>query len=280
MRIGIVASGGGARDVVDLAVAAEEHGWDGFFGWDGVDIGPRDTFDPWGLLSAAAVRTERVVLGAMVFVPARRRPWVLARQALTVDHLSQGRLVLPVGLGVGDDRGFAAVRGEAGTPRERAELLDEALAVLDLAFGGDRFEHHGTHHDVDGMQLRPLPVQRPRPPVWVVGAWPSRRSLARAARWDGVVTQGLRTEDELDVGALTELVATVRALRAEAGLPLDGYEVVLQGVLPADPAAAAHHLAALADAGATWWVESAWDEERSTVDALRARIRRGPAHAG
>ncbi|WP_240675582.1 LLM class flavin-dependent oxidoreductase [Cellulomonas endophytica] len=274
--MGIVASTGGAREVVHLAVEAERAGWDGFFTWDGVDLGDLGTFeawDPWGILSAAAVRTGRIRLGAMVFALPRRRPWVVARQALTVDHLSGGRLLLPVGLGVAEDRAVAGVEGEARTARERAERLDEALAILDAAFSGETFDHRGVHHRVEGMRLVPRPVQRPRPPVWVVGAWPSERSLARTVRWDGVVVQGLRTLDEPPAEQVRQVVDWVGAHRDPAAGPFD---VVAQGVLPADPGAAAEHLAALEEAGATWWVEAEWDPERAAPPLLLERVRRGP----
>ena len=96
MRFGFVASHGSAHEVVAMAREAEASGWDGFFTWDGISIGPMDTWDPWALLGAVAVSTERIRLGAMVFPLARRRPWKVAREALTVDRLAGGRLVLPV----------------------------------------------------------------------------------------------------------------------------------------------------------------------------------------
>ena len=130
MRFGFVGSYGSVAQQVRLAQEVEAHGWDGFFTWDGISVGDVDIFDPWVLLGAVAERTERVRLGALIFPLARRRPWKVAREALTVDHLSGGRLVLPVGLGVDDDGGFSRVGGEARTARGRAERLDEALAIL------------------------------------------------------------------------------------------------------------------------------------------------------
>ena len=122
--------------------------------------------------------------------PSRRRPWKLARETQALDHLSGGRLVLPVGLGVLDDMAFGAV-GEPTEARVRAELLDESLAILDGLWSGEPFGFEGTHHRFPPMQLTPPTLQRPRIPVWVVGAWPSERSMARAARWDGLVAQPL-----------------------------------------------------------------------------------------
>ncbi len=101
--------------MVELAVDAEAAGWDGVFVWDHLqwDTHRRlDVHDPWALLAAMAVRTERVVLGTAVTPLARRRPWVLAKQVVTLDHLSGGRAVLGIGLGEPADADFAAFGDE------------------------------------------------------------------------------------------------------------------------------------------------------------------------
>ena len=106
MRFGILITTGDPRTAADLAADAEVAGWDGVFTWDGIAIGAMDTFDPWVVMAAMAMRTEHVRLGAIVTPPARRRPWKLARESMTLDRLSGGRLVLPVGLGALDDGAF------------------------------------------------------------------------------------------------------------------------------------------------------------------------------
>ncbi len=135
MKAGIVINTGSALDQVELAERAEAAGWDGVFTYDAIDIGGAEMFDPWTLLAAMAVRTTRVRLGAVVFAPTRRRPWKVAREAMTIDHLSSGRLVVPVGLGALDDRGFANV-GETTAIGDRAAMLDETLAILDGLWTG------------------------------------------------------------------------------------------------------------------------------------------------
>ena len=125
MRYGIIITGGDAREQVDLARAAEAAGWNGVFTWDGIHVGDDvPVQDPFALMGAMAMVTERVTLGAIIHPLSRRRPWEVARQTTTVDRLSGGRLVLPVGLGALDDRGFGAV-GETTDRRARAEKLDE-----------------------------------------------------------------------------------------------------------------------------------------------------------
>ncbi len=275
MQHGIVLTTGDARTSVELAVGAEAAGWDGVFTWDAIAIGGMDILDPWTLLAAIAVRTERVRLGAMVFAPSRRRPWTLLKEAVTIDHLSGGRLVLPVGLGALDDAGFGTV-GEATEARVRAARLDETLAIIDGLQRGEPFAFAGRHYAFESMSLRPLPVQRPRIPVWVVGAWPHERSMRRAARWDGLVVQGPGTDDPASTNppSLAEITAWIRSERAARGL--DGpYDVVVSGTTsPEDPDRATATLRAAADAGATWWVEADW--AAVSVDALRARIVAGP----
>jgi len=272
-----------------MAVAAEESDWDGFFSWDGIslmDMGV-ETFDPWAILAAAAVRTERVTLGAMVFALPRRKPWEVVRQALTVDLLSGGRLVLPVGVGVLDDGGFSAVPGQARSLRERAELLDDAIAYLDRAWSGEPFSFEGTHVRTGEMHFRPRPVERPvvghHVPVWPVGVWdaerPPRRSLDRALRADGIVLQ-LRGERGFDVPTpddVSALVSWLTTRRTELGLDATRpFDVVVQGELPTDRSAATDQLSGLADAGATWWVESRWNPDTATPESLLDAIHQGP----
>jgi alkanesulfonate monooxygenase SsuD/methylene tetrahydromethanopterin reductase-like flavin-dependent oxidoreductase (luciferase family) len=232
-----------------------------------------EIWDPWVLLAAAAERTSRIRLGALVFALARRRPWKVAREALTLDHLSGGRLVIPVGLGVLDDAGFSRVSGEATGLRDRAERLDETLAILDRAWQGEPFSYEGTHHSITDAQFRPLPVQRPRIPIWPVGGWPSERSMARAARWDGVVLQRVGSDDPLAPADVVDAVAWLTAHR-DGGV--EGYDVVVQQQLPDDVGEARDLAAAFADAGATWWIESRWDHATATAERLFALIRQGP----
>ena len=270
MRHGIVLNAGTPRQIAELAREAEEAGWDGVFTYDAIAIGDDDLYDPWALLAAMAMTTTRVTLGAIVFAPTRRRPWKLAREALTVDHLAGGRLVLPVGLGALDDRGFANV-GEATATRDRAAILDETLEILAGLWTGEPFEHHGARYDFGPMTLRPRPVQQPRIPIWVVAVWPHRRSIERALRWDGMV---LQTDDPGEVAAIA---ADARRRRAELGRP-EPFEIVVQGSTPPDAVAAAAAAQPFADAGATWWIDADW--HGPTVERVRDRVRAGPPGVG
>jgi len=266
MRHGIVVNAGTARNLADLARRAEDAGWDGVFTYDCIAIGDADMYDPWAILAAMAMTTSTVRLGAMVFAPTRRRPWKVAREAMTIDHLSGGRLVVPVGLGAMEDQGFGNV-GETTDLHERAAMLDEHLAILDGLWSGEPFGFEGAHHRFGPMTFRPRPIQMPRIPIWVVAVPTGERSLARALRWDGLI---LQTSDPVEIA---DIAARVRSVRPRLG-GTDPFEIVAQGSTPTDRDAARAIVQPIADAGATWWIEADWASV--TLDDLRARIDAGP----
>ena len=180
-----------ATTIVELAVEAEQAGWDTVLVWDHLQWIASlelDVHDPWALLSAMAVRTERVRLGTCVTPLARRRPQVVAKQLVTLDHLSGGRAVLGVGLGEPPDSDFADF-GDESDARIRAERLDEALTIIDGLVSGRPVDHRGTHFRVVA-DVRPAAVQRPRVPILVAGIAPNARPLERALRWDGFLPIG------------------------------------------------------------------------------------------
>jgi alkanesulfonate monooxygenase SsuD/methylene tetrahydromethanopterin reductase-like flavin-dependent oxidoreductase (luciferase family) len=280
MRYGVIITGGDAMEQVGLAREAEAAGWDGVFTWDGIHVSDDiETYDPWALLGAMAIATTRVTLGAIISPLSRRRPWKVARETTTVDRLSNGRLVLPVGLGAVGDKGISGIRRppEAASKPERAERLDETLEILEGLWSGQPFGYDGRHYAFELMTFAPTPIQRPRIPIWVVGAWPSERSMARALRYDGWLpywlpksgaTEGLARPDQ------PEELADVRDWIA-ARRSLDGFEIVMEGTTDArDPAAARAAVALWADAGATWWIESDWSTFE--VAPQRRRIEAGP----
>ena len=273
MRYGFLIPAGGPREVAELAREVEEAGWDGAFYWDGIAIGEMDTYDPWVVMAAMAMRTERVRIGAMLTPPARRRPWKLARETMTLDHLSGGRLVLPVGLGATDDGGFSKV-GEPTDRKTRAQRLDEALEILTGLWSGEPFSHEGAHYRLEEMTFRPPTVQRPRVPIWVVGAWPSERSMNRALRYDGVLASAVGGGPD-SPGVTPETIRNIREY-AQKNAKTDDFEIVWEGeTVGDDPASAASIVRPYAEAGATWWIESPWTPPNTPEDLSR-RIGQGP----
>lgn len=226
--------------MVELAIAAEEAGWDGLFLWDHITYRDPATHlaDPWVVLAAVAQATERLRLGTMITPPPRRRPQVLARQVTTLDRLSGGRVVLGVGIG-GDAYGEFSDFGDESDARTRGAMLDEELGLLRALWSGEEVTHRGTYHTVNGQRFRPTPAQPGGPPLWAAARFGNRKPLERAARLDGVFPIDLGSPDDLRV-VVSDLV--------ELGAPVgDGFDLCVNlpaGTDPADWEAA----------GATWGV--------------------------
>lgn len=180
------------RPSAHLAALAESSGWDGLFLEDYIcytnetyhSFPGNPTYDPWGALAAVALSTSRIRLGTSVTPLSRRRPWKLARETVTLDHLSNGRLILGVGSGDTQDPGYARV-GESADARQRAEMLDESLEILTGLWSGQPFSYQGKHYAIEDVTFLPVPMQVPRIPIWVGGGWPNPGPTERAARWDG-----------------------------------------------------------------------------------------------
>lgn len=178
---------GDPDELVELAVEAEQAGYDGFFFMDHMNtafLGQEETLDPWVLLTALACATERIRLGTAVTPVSRRRPWKLAKEVIALDHVSHGRVTLGIGLGDADDHEFAPF-GECTDQRLRAQQTDEALGLLDQLFRGEPVDHSGEHYQLHA-HLKPAAVQSPRPPIWIAATPPFRKGLERASRWDGM----------------------------------------------------------------------------------------------
>ena len=274
MKYGFIIPGGEIHTVADLARDAEAAGWDAAFYWDGINIQDTPMYDPWVTMAAMATRTERVRLGAIISPLSRRRPWKVARETVSLDHLSSGRLIVPVGLGALDDGGFGKV-GEPTDRKTRAELLDESLAILTGLWSGEPFSYDGKHYHLDTMTFLPKPVQSPRIPICVVAAWPSERSMARALRYDGLLPN-VRNADGEPRDPTPDDIREIAAYVAERRDQPTPFDIIMEGETPGDdPAKAAEIVRPFAEAGATWWNESRWGA-MGDVELVRARIRQGP----
>lgn len=260
--------------LVDLAVAAEEHGWDGFFLWD--HLLWRDpqwpTADPVVVISAVAARTTRITTGILVNVLPRRHPGKVAKEAATMDVLSGGRLI--VGAGLGSLATECTAFGQSGDPAERAARLDESLALIDALWRGEPVTFHGEHLAADEVMMLPRPVQQPRIPIWCGGRWPNKAPFRRAARWDGVMPTHVRygNGETMPPQELRAVVEYVRAHRA-SGEP---FEVALEGRTDGTASdRGAADVVPYAAAGLTWWIEALGWWRGGPADAL-ARVRQGP----
>lgn len=260
------------RSVVRLAQAAEAAGWEGLFIWDHLAFAwGAPSGDPWVILAAVAQTTTRLKLGTAVTPLPRRRPHVLANTIATLDLLSQGRVIFGAGLG-GVPQEFTAF-GEQDNAQERARRLDEGLDVLTRLWSGEKVTYRGMYYTVNDVALAPLPLQRPRVPVWIGGE--SRPAMRRAARWDGWVVGGVNEEGKLikTPEQLAESLAYIQQHRSPS-LPFDvaltGYSMPMDGPLTRD----------FATAGVTWWLESlhglrgSFEElqERGSWQALRRNL--------
>lgn len=276
MKYGFVLPYGDARTAADLAHAAEAAGWDGFFVWE-----PVWGIDAWVSLAASAMCTERIRLGTMITPVSRMRPWKLASETMTLDHLSHGRVILAVGLGA-IDSGFEAF-GEVTDRKTRAELLDEGLDILTSLWRGEPFMYDGKHYQVHvkgetyGPPPPPPPVQQPRIPIWVVGAWPREKSMQRVLRYDGLLPNVMGDDGKVRMSPATpdeirEIKTFIDARRTKT----TPFDIVVEGQMPGDDhEKAASIVRPYAEAGATWWIEAMWDA-MNNVDAVRSRILQGP----
>ena len=280
---------GDARTIANLARDAESVGWDGFFLWD--HIAERDETgetvpcaDPWLALTAAAMQTKSIILGTTVTPLPRRRPHKLARETVTLDRLSGGRLILSVGIGGGQLEWDHL--GEETDLRTRGRMLDEGLEVLTGLWSGEPFQFDGEHYHIEQAQFLPPPFQQQRIPVWVGGEWPNKRPFRRMARWDGMFplfnVHGPKQEP-----VFAAAVAFVQAERERLGLNKP-FDVIKMGMSPGDdPAEAAVRTNTAAKAGATWWLELLMPEvyglyptDPQANIVLRTRVMQGPPVAG
>lgn len=273
---------GEARRLGELAQAAEEAGWDGFFLWDHVaGWGKLPLVDPWIGLAAAALSTRRIRLGTTVTPVPRRRPWKLARETVSLDRLSGGRLILSVGTGAGSDEWDNL--GEETDARTRGAMLDEGLEVLAGLWSGEPFSYAGAHYRVKNAQFLPKAAQTPRIPVWVGGFWPRKAPMRRAARWEGAFPLFQSSSSAEELAQLEQAAGYLRSQREALGCK-GPFDLVVCGVTGGDdPAGAWQHTQEYARRGATWWLEcivpfafgqgffEEWPEE-----ALWQRVRQGP----
>ena len=257
------------QDYVNLAIIAEENGWDGFFLWDHIYLSSDDKqpfLDPWITLTAIACNTITMKLGTMVTPLPRRRPWKVAKEIITLDHLSKGRVILGVGLGVDPD--FNEF-GENSDPIIRGQKLDESLEIIKGLWSSESFSYQGKHFKIKEMQLYPKPFQD-KIPIWIAGTWSNKKPFRRAARYDGVFPLRVGFEEPLYPNDYEDILNYMKQFRKS----FDSYDVVktivTTGIEKED-----EWIFDFLDIGVTWFLESIWPE-RDSLENIKKIIARGP----
>ena len=286
MKHGFIFTGTDPNLAVELAPLAEASGWDAFFVWEGIWA-----TDPWATLAAAAMVTERIRLGTMLTPVPRRRPWELAGQTMTVDRLSNGRVILSAGLGVPAEfeQRFWIFEDDPGR-KVRADMLDEGLEMLQHLWQGRPFSYDGEHFHAEptDTMLPPAIVQQPRIPTWVVGVWPRMKSMRRVARYDGWIpnyappnaaaVDPLEQQRTYTPEIAAEAIGWIASERERLGLADQPFDITQEGTTGGtDAEADAAVVRPWAEAGVTWWLESDWYVPAERVaEYARDRRRAGP----
>lgn len=272
MKYGLVIPIGGPRQFADYARQAEQAGWDGVFLGEAVWHN-----DIWVMLAAAAMQTEHVRLGSMISPLPRMRPWKLASETATLDHLSGGRVILSVGVGV-LYYGYQSFLDEVTDIKIRAELLDEGIDILTLLYQGEPFTFQGKHYHIDLTKMDkqyypPRPVQQPRIPIWVVGVWQRMKSMRRALRCDGLLLNKKDASGKDQVVTPDDLRAAKAFIEANRTLTTP-FDYIAEGVtVGMSHTQAIETIQPWADAGATWWIEAPYGKSE---DEILAHLRQGP----
>jgi len=247
--------------LVELGQAAEVAGWDGIFLWDHLLYagGVTKILDPYISLAAIASSTSTIQLGAMVTPLNRRRPQIVARQAVTLDLLSNGRLILGFGIGDDGESGELSKFGETTDAKVRGRMLSEGLVVLTGLLSGSPLDYRSEHYQAKGVTFQPTAAREGGIPIWLAARWPNPAPIRRAAHYGGVFV--IQMKDPNDVAALRE------RLRRE-GADLGHFDIVISGFMGDDPSP-------WANAGADWFLS--WiGPYNMNFDEVHEMIEEGP----
>ena len=282
MRFGVSISNLGIYSdfdgVIALAQDAEESGWNGIFPWDHILHKPKaglEVVDPWIMLAAIAANTRRIVLGPMVTPLARRRPWKVARESVSLDHLSRGRLILGVGLGSVVQQDFRRF-GENIDNKTRGEKLDESLEILRGLWKGEPFSFSGKHYTIEeGTTFLPKPYgDKERIPIWVGGGkWSWRKKpFRRAARFEGAFPEFTDGSGAKVAKYFENVAEYINRYRGN----LEGFDFITLGKAPRSKRKIKEYFEPILKSGKiTWWVERVYSW-KGDLEQIRKKVREGP----
>jgi alkanesulfonate monooxygenase SsuD/methylene tetrahydromethanopterin reductase-like flavin-dependent oxidoreductase (luciferase family) len=255
------------QDYIKLAKSAEECGWEGFFLWDHVFLPwspDQAVFNPWVVLSAIATQTNRLTIGTTVTPLARRRPMVLAREAMTIERLSSGRFIL--GVGLGGTAEFKAL-GEEEDPKIRGELLDESLAILRGLWSGKSFTFAGKHFTIrEPVTFKPAGKIK----IWCGGNWPNKPPFRRAAKYDGIFPLKVGHDPSIYPQDYRDIMRYIGKYRKS----LDSFNFVKSIVTVGDREEDAY-IHEFMDRSDNWLLEAFW-QGRCSLKEIQKRIEQGP----
>ncbi len=255
------------QDYVKLAKSGEEYGWEGFFIWDHVFLPwspDEDVLDPWSILAAIATQTKKMILGTTVTPLARRRPMVIAREAITIDRLSNGRFILGVGLG-----GTAELKalGEEEDPKIRGYMLDESLEILKGLWSGKLFTYDGKHFKIK----EPVKFKfAGNIKIWVGGNWPNKKPFRRAAKYDGIFPLKAGSDPSIYPQDYQEIMSYIGKYRKS----LESFDLV-KSILTVGDKKEDAYIHDFTDMGVNWLLEAFWPQ-RCSLKEIQKRIEQGP----
>ena len=263
-----------ASTLAEMAHEAEMSGWDGFFLWDHLIQWDQRVpiCDSFIALAAIAANTKRIRIGTTVTPLPKLRPWTVARQFASLDQLSNGRLMLGVGIGEEESTDYERW-GETADKKILAEKLDESLEIITGLWIGKPFTYEGKHYRITKKtSFLPTPKQKPRIPIWVGGFWPRKRPFFRAAKWDGVLPLHLGHSIRPEPKHLHEILDYIKQHRTST-TPFD--VAIIGWGTGRNRAKNLEKIRPYEEEGLTWWLESLYTKRDSPKDML-ARIRFGP----